>query len=186
MVPPGRGIKARSVHNRAFASLVARSLPDNLPVLTPAAYRFSMFSHIERPTERPPGPGKILSDFGLLYASSGFIGWLFAATAPVAIILAVGSGGGLSEGQIASWIFGVFFINGLNHDPVLLAVSAAAGILLDHSRHSPDRPIVDASDVCAGRRRLLRHERADARAWGDRFGEARDGAGSLPIVMGMV
>jgi len=72
-----------------------------------------MFTHIERPTERPPVPARILSDFGFLYASSGFIGWLFAVTAPVAIILAVGSGGGLSEGEIASWIFSVFFINGL-------------------------------------------------------------------------
>lgn len=72
-----------------------------------------MFTSIERPTERPPAPGKILSDFGPVYASSGFIGWLFAVTAPLAIILAVGSGGGLSEGQIASWIFGVFFVNGL-------------------------------------------------------------------------
>lgn len=72
-----------------------------------------MFTSIERPTETPPAPGKILSDFGPVYASSGFIGWLFAVTAPVAIILAVGSAGGLSEGQIASWIFGVFFFNGL-------------------------------------------------------------------------
>lgn len=72
-----------------------------------------MLTSIERPTETPPAPGKILSDFGPVYASSGFIGWLFAVTAPVAIILAVGSGGGLSEAQIASWIFGVFFFNGL-------------------------------------------------------------------------
>jgi benzoate membrane transport protein len=70
-----------------------------------------MFAHVERPTGRPPG--KIASDFGLLYASNGFIGWLFAVTAPVAIILTVGSKGGLSEAEIASWIFGVFFINGL-------------------------------------------------------------------------
>jgi benzoate membrane transport protein len=54
-----------------------------------------------------------MSDFGALYASNGFIGWLFAVTAPVAIILTVGSNGGLSESEIASWIFGVFFINGL-------------------------------------------------------------------------
>jgi benzoate membrane transport protein len=38
---------------------------------------------------------------------------LFAATGPVAIILAVGSKGGLSEQEIASWIFSVFFVNGL-------------------------------------------------------------------------
>ena len=72
-----------------------------------------MLRHIERPTEQLPGPGRIVSDFGLLYASNGFIGWLFAVTGPVAIILAVGSNGGLPEPEIASWIFGVFFFNGL-------------------------------------------------------------------------
>jgi benzoate membrane transport protein len=72
-----------------------------------------MFTHIERPTERPPTLWQIFSDFGFLYASNGFISWLFAVSAPVAIILAVGSNGGLSENEIASWIFGVFFINGL-------------------------------------------------------------------------
>ena len=72
-----------------------------------------MLTQIERPTERPPGVGRIVADFGILYASNGFIGWLFAVTAPVAIILAVGSNGGLSESEIASWIFGVFFFNGL-------------------------------------------------------------------------
>jgi len=72
-----------------------------------------MLTNIERPTERPPTPGKVASDFGVLFASNGFIGWLFAATGPVAIILAAGSRGGLSESEIASWIFGVFFFNGL-------------------------------------------------------------------------
>ena len=72
-----------------------------------------MLTQIEKPTERPSGVGRIASDFGILYASNGFIGWLFAVTGPVAIILAVGSNGGLSETEIASWIFGVFFFNGL-------------------------------------------------------------------------
>jgi len=72
-----------------------------------------MLSHIERPTDRPPNLRQAKSDFGLLYLSNGFIGWLFAVTAPVAIILEVGSNGGLSEKQIASWIFAVFFFNGL-------------------------------------------------------------------------
>src|SRR3954465_8801284 len=73
----------------------------------------AMLSRLERPTERPPGLRQIFSDFGPTYASNGFIGWLFAATAPVAIILAVGTSGNLSEGEIASWLFAVFFINGL-------------------------------------------------------------------------
>jgi benzoate membrane transport protein len=53
------------------------------------------------------------ADFGPRYAANGFIGWLFAATAPVAIILSVGSQGGLNEAQLASWLFGAFFVNGL-------------------------------------------------------------------------
>ena len=72
-----------------------------------------MLMKIEPPGGPPPGPGEMLSDFGPLYAANGLIGFLFAATAPVAIILAVGSGGGLSEAEIASWIFAAFFFNGL-------------------------------------------------------------------------
>ena len=72
-----------------------------------------MLTQIERPTDPSPGVGRSISDFGILYAANGFIGWLFAVTGPVAIILAVGSNGGLSEAEIASWVFGVFFFNGL-------------------------------------------------------------------------
>jgi benzoate membrane transport protein len=38
---------------------------------------------------------------------------LFSATGPVAIILSVGTAGGLSEADLASWIFGIFVVNGL-------------------------------------------------------------------------
>ena len=72
-----------------------------------------MLMQIEPPTDRPPGPRAILSDFGFLYAANGFVGWLFAVTAPVAIILSVGTNGRLSEAEIAAWLFGVFFVNGL-------------------------------------------------------------------------
>ena len=53
------------------------------------------------------------ADFGARYAANGFVGWMFAATAPVAVILSVGTHGGLREADLASWIFGVFFVNGL-------------------------------------------------------------------------
>jgi benzoate membrane transport protein len=72
-----------------------------------------MFSRLERPSHPPPGWRQVLEDFGPTYAANGFIGWVFSATAPLAIILAVGTRGGLSEAELASWIFGVFFINGL-------------------------------------------------------------------------
>jgi benzoate membrane transport protein len=56
---------------------------------------------------------QVLADFGPAYAANGFIGWLFAATGPVAIILSVATAARLSEAEIASWLFGVFFINGI-------------------------------------------------------------------------
>jgi benzoate membrane transport protein len=56
---------------------------------------------------------RIASDFGATYAASGLVGFIFAATGPVAIILAVGAQGGLSESDLSSWIFGSFFLNGL-------------------------------------------------------------------------
>ena len=68
---------------------------------------------LEKPPAPRPGLPRLWRDFGLTYAANGFVGWLFAITAPVAIILSVGSRGGLSEAEIASWIFGVFFVNGL-------------------------------------------------------------------------
>jgi len=58
-----------------------------------------------------PTPG--FGGFGPVYAANGFIGFMFAATGPVAIILSVGKGGGLSPAELASWIFGVFFVNGI-------------------------------------------------------------------------
>ena len=72
-----------------------------------------MITHLERPGARAPGLARILSDFGPAYAVNGLIGFIFAATGPVAIILSVGMRGGLSEAELASWVFGVFFVNGL-------------------------------------------------------------------------
>ncbi|MER2553563.1 MAG: benzoate/H(+) symporter BenE family transporter [Thauera sp.] len=72
-----------------------------------------MLHHLERPGAAPPRPARILADSGPGYFANGLIGFIFSATGPVAIILAVGSRGGLTEAELASWVFGVFFINGL-------------------------------------------------------------------------
>ena len=56
---------------------------------------------------------RALSDFGPAYAANGLIGFVFAATGPVAVILSVAARGGLSQAEIASWVFGSFFVNGL-------------------------------------------------------------------------
>lgn len=67
--------------------------------------------------ERPPRPwirpSEVLRDFGPKYASNGLIGLIFSCTGPVAVILAAGATGGLSQAELASWIFGVFVLNGI-------------------------------------------------------------------------
>ncbi len=45
--------------------------------------------------------------------ATGLVAFLFGATGALAIILAVGTGGGLSERELASFVFGVFAINGV-------------------------------------------------------------------------
>lgn len=60
-----------------------------------------------------PAIKRVLSDFGGVYAANAVVAFLFAASGPIAIILAVGAMGGLSESDISSWIFGSLFINGI-------------------------------------------------------------------------
>jgi benzoate membrane transport protein len=52
-------------------------------------------------------------DLTATHAVSGLVGFLFAASGPLAIILATGTRGGLTEAQLASWVFGALFINGV-------------------------------------------------------------------------
>ncbi|WP_409331176.1 benzoate/H(+) symporter BenE family transporter [Trujillonella humicola] len=68
---------------------------------------------VERPVRPLPGAGRLVRDAGPLYAGNALVGFVFAATGPVAVILAVGDQGGLSQAQIASWVFGAFFLNGV-------------------------------------------------------------------------
>jgi len=60
-----------------------------------------------------PGLRQIVTDSGGPYLANAVIGFIFAASGPVAIILAVGARGGLTESDLSSWIFGSFFLNGL-------------------------------------------------------------------------
>src|SRR5262249_47047645 len=56
---------------------------------------------------------KFWRDVTVAHAVSGLVGFLFAASGPLAIILATGTRGGLSEAQLASWVFGSLFLNGV-------------------------------------------------------------------------
>jgi benzoate membrane transport protein len=49
---------------------------------------------------------------GLSYVSNGAIGLIFAASGPIAVTLAVGTAGGLTQGQLSSWVFGLLFSGG--------------------------------------------------------------------------
>jgi benzoate membrane transport protein len=68
---------------------------------------------LEPATGGRPGLRQVWRDLGPEQAANGLIGFIFATTGPVAIILSVGSRGGLSEAELASWIFGAFFLNSL-------------------------------------------------------------------------
>ncbi len=59
-----------------------------------------------------PSLADIVRDIGPLQLATGLVAFLFGATGALAIILAVGTGGGLSERELASFVFGVFAING--------------------------------------------------------------------------
>src|SRR4029079_18973686 len=52
-------------------------------------------------------------DLSLMHVANGLVGFLFAASGPLAIVLAAGTKGGLSEADLASWVFGSLFVNGL-------------------------------------------------------------------------
>lgn len=68
---------------------------------------------LEKPVLALPGLRKALADFGGVYFVNAVVAFIFAASGPVAIILAVGARGGLTPSDLSSWIFGAFFVNGL-------------------------------------------------------------------------
>lgn len=68
---------------------------------------------IEQPARPATAPSRAISDLGGEYAINAFVAFIFAASGPVAIVLAVGTRGGLTESDLSSWIFGSFFINGI-------------------------------------------------------------------------
>lgn len=61
----------------------------------------------DKPTLR-----RIVADIGPTQLATGFVAMLFGATGPLAIILSVGTAGGLTPAQISSFVFGAFAING--------------------------------------------------------------------------
>ena len=55
----------------------------------------------------------MVSRLPVIESVNALVAFLFAASAPVAIILSAGMRGGLEETDLASWIFAAFVINGV-------------------------------------------------------------------------
>ncbi len=68
---------------------------------------------MEKRTGPIPGVREICQDLGGPYLANAVVAFVFSCTGPVAIIVAVGIAGGLSESDIASWIFGGFIFGGI-------------------------------------------------------------------------
>jgi benzoate membrane transport protein len=70
-------------------------------------------SRLEPLSSNRPGFRDLIRDLGPVQFATGFVAFLFGATGPLAIILSVGTNGGLTPAQLASFVFGVFAINGV-------------------------------------------------------------------------
>ncbi len=68
---------------------------------------------LEAPAHPATGVADLVRELTPATLANALIGFIFAASGPVAVILAVGTQGGLEREVLASWIFGSFFINGV-------------------------------------------------------------------------
>ena len=79
----------------------------------PDAVRSPSRTPVEAPRHRRPSPRQVLADLGPRELANALIALIFSATGPVAVILTAGEQGGLTPQEMSSWIFGVFFANGV-------------------------------------------------------------------------
>ena len=68
---------------------------------------------LESPHPRRPGNPSLLTSLDWQTISAGSVAALFATTGPLALILAVGRSGGLSEDEIIGWIFAGYLFGGV-------------------------------------------------------------------------
>ncbi|WP_084082628.1 benzoate/H(+) symporter BenE family transporter [Corynebacterium freneyi] len=88
--------------------------PSSPPTTTPTTKRKQRaLGALEPPTNTRPGLREILSDMTATAIGNAFVALLFAASGPVAVILAAAAQGNLDGSLVSSWIFGVFLGNGL-------------------------------------------------------------------------
>lgn len=113
---------------------------------------------LERPGRRPAGVRSFLRDIGPVYAANGTAGLVFTASGPIAVTLAVGTAGGLTQDQLASWVFGILFSGGaatlvmslLYRQPLGFAWSIPGTVLLGPSLQHLSFPQVVGTFFTAG------------------------------------
>ncbi|MFF5020623.1 benzoate/H(+) symporter BenE family transporter [Micrococcus luteus] len=107
--------------------------------------------------QRPVPPRRILRDVSPLYAVNGLVAVVFSATGPVAVTLAVGAAGGLSDAALASWVCGMLASAGLAtlvmtllyRRPLAFAWSIPGTVLLGPSlQHLSFEEVVGAFFTC--------------------------------------
>lgn len=69
-----------------------------------------IFESFQRPIA---GLRELRRDINSIYVGTAVVAFLFSCTGPVAIIISVGLGGGLTEAEIGSWIFSGCVVSGL-------------------------------------------------------------------------
>jgi benzoate membrane transport protein len=141
---------------------------------------------LEIPTAPRPALRQVLADFGGVYFVNALVAFVFAASGPVAIILAVGTRGGLAATDLASWIFSAFFVNGLisiafcwrYRQPLVFLWSIPGAVLVGPALGHLTFPEVIGAFIATGVALLA----LGLSGWVRRAMEAVP----MPIVMGMV
>jgi len=141
---------------------------------------------LERPAARPPSLRQVVSDFRGVHGANAVVAFTFAATGPVAIVLAIGTRGGLRPPEIAAWLFTAFFVNGLitiafcwlYRQPLVLLWSIPGSVLVGPALGHLTFPEVIGAFLATGALMLL----LGVSGWVRRA----MGAIPMPVVMGMV
>jgi benzoate membrane transport protein len=68
---------------------------------------------LERPALSFPSAAEAVASLDRHIIVNGMVAFLFAATGPLVILIAVGRGGGLSPDDISSWVFGAYGFGGV-------------------------------------------------------------------------
>lgn len=68
---------------------------------------------LERPGTRMPRWREFRRDISVELCLNALVGLIFGITGPIAVTMAVGLAGGLSDAQLSSWVFGIFLSAGL-------------------------------------------------------------------------